>query len=1124
MRFLKQNIIWVLVLCIVTSLDAQIITPITFSNSAAIIPNGTMNDFVEDTINNKIYFHVSCNCGPGPGNQWNALSYLDLNTQLYQVPFTYYGPYGTRLLTSGMHYSNNDIYINEQDYFTKYNAATYSPAWSYTCAGSQTLMATAMRNDTIIMISDDGSFCQTLELRNKNTGSLIPFGTIGCITSTVGAVYGYVKVIKYHGNKVYLGGGFYSEDEFAVPKDDNICCIDLSTGDFSFLNWQVNDSVKDIEIYNNRIYIAGSFTSVKGQARNHFAVLDLAGNLLSGSPSFTGGSVEEIEVYDNYLFALGKYTTINSTNVNPSGDPVLKAIDLNTNSIKNWNMPFSSSPVNKDQYSLEVVRNRLYTGSKKYGYWYIDAYCLPPLKTSTAIVTSTTSVCDGSSLSFSVAPFKYVSGYNWSYTGSGASISPFNNTANFFFASGATSGQVKVWANSACGGQSDTVKLNITILPRPNVSVSLVDDTINCFKPKVPILGNSTTSPVSYSWSGPGGFTSTLKNDSTPKYKAGTYNLTVKNLSNGCTSTASLLIRIDTLKPNITLPPGPYQLGCSPPTITLNGSSTTTPTFLYWHYQSASSLTPNPYTTGISGTHYFSVYNTYNGCKDSTTVNILAAAGAPTVMLTSHTFSNSLTPVDTITCLKASVTLSVSFSPTNCSVYWKDIATYTATSNPVTVYGQSNQKVIVTRLDNNCVDSNMVVRVYQNITKPNIAILTPSPNINCSSSSATLNAAYNPTTATAQWTGPASFSSSNPAVTSVQGKYYITVTRPDNGCSKKDSVNVGYSNSLVVDAGNDTTVCKSSVANLSAAVIGSVSSVTYSWSTGASGQSISVNPIITTSYVVTASGPSSCVGYDTVFVNIPADIQDSLVTSKSCSGNNGSLVIYAKGGIPPYKFSLNGGPFLSQSTYTNLPFATYTVTIKDSIGCTRNATADLNSNSNAIAPVFIASTQNFKGDTVVFIDITVPKADSVNWVLPSVASVIGGDMFNPVVVFADTGSFPVTMNAFYSGCVTSATKIIKIMPWDSAYATLTNSNGIKLLNLYPNPNTGQFTIQLEFYKKQNCSVQVWDSSPQKHFQQNYLEADVLSLPMNLSQLQNGTFILRVIGEYAAKSVYFVISK
>jgi hypothetical protein len=102
--------------------------------------------------------------------------------------------------------------------------------------------------------------------------------------------------------------------------------------------------------------------------------------------------------------------------------------------------------------------------------------------------------------------------------------------------------------------------------------------------------------------------------------------------------------------------------------------------------------------------------------------------------------------------------------------------------------------------------------------------------------------------------------------------------------------------------------------------------------------------------------------------------------------------------------------------------------------------------------------------------------------------------------------------------------VLHILPYDSAYATLSNFNGIKLLNVYPNPNTGVFTVNVEFYKKQNASVQIWDANSQKHYQNNFVETDHINLPVSLTQLQNGTYILRVIGEYSSKHFNFVISK
>ncbi|MBK7669197.1 MAG: hypothetical protein IPJ32_18745 [Sphingobacteriaceae bacterium] len=1046
--------------------NAQIIAPITFTFGGPFTNFGQVGSLAEDSISEKLHFQISCNCGPGPGNQWSGLSYVNLNNNQYFTPITYYNPYGTRLISTGMEYGNNGINLTDGRYFSRFNSSTYSLAWGFTLTPTQSVVASAMRNDSVFTITSDGSYCQILEVRNRNTGSLITLNTIDCSAFTYGYISGDVLSAKLYGNRLYLAGGFYVFDQFSNLLDTNVTSININTGQIVPLHWAVNDSVKDMDFSNGKLYLAGSFTSVKGQVRNHFASLAMPSTTLEpNTPSFNS-TIEKIEIYNKYLFTVGRSTTINSTVVNPSGDVMLKAVDLSSNSIMNWSLPFSIGGNPNDNYVLHRSRNRIFTANRTNGWWVIDAFCLPPIKTTSVISTATTSFCSPvANQTFSISAFPYASTYTWIYTGTGATITNLNNIASVSFAAGATSGKLKVFAQSSCGSVSDTLSLNITVYPRPNATASLVDDTLNCFKPKVPILGNSTTPGVGYAWSGPSSYSSILQNDSTGYHLPGVYTLTVTTLLTGCTRTASVLVRIDTIKPNVTLPVGPYLVGCGTNSlISLNGTSTTTPTTLWWQKQFTSTYTPNPASVSV-GNYFLEVRNTYNGCKNtSTLITVTSSAAPPTVTLTSHTFINSLLAVDSISCLTTSVTLSAAFSPTNCTLVWKDNATKTISANPVTVFGQSNQMAIVTRLDNSCVDSSMIVLVKQNITPPNILVLTPNPSINCSSSTATLSAAFSPTPATGVWTGPSSFSSANPAVTSVQGKYYFTVTRSDNGCSKKDSVNVGYSNTLVVDAGNDTTICKSSTANLSAVVVGTVSSVTYSWSSGGSGQTISVNPALTTTYVVTANGSFGCTGKDTVVVNIPADMQDSIVTAKGCTGNNGSLTIYVKGGISPYKFSVNGSPFTTQITYTNLPFATYSVSIRDSIGCILNTTATISQNSNLNSPVFIASTQNFKGDTVVLIDLTVPKADSVKWILPSIASIIGGDMFNPVVVFADTGTFSVTLQAFYGTCMTSTTKLIKIMPLDSAYATLSNNNGIKSLNVFPNPNNGQFTVQVEFIK------------------------------------------------------------
>jgi hypothetical protein len=196
----------------------------------------------------------------------------------------------------------------------------------------------------------------------------------------------------------------------------------------------------------------------------------------------------------------------------------------------------------------------------------------------------------------------------------------------------------------------------------------------------------------------------------------------------------------------------------------------------------------------------------------------------------------------------------------------------------------------------------------------------------------------------------------------------------------------------------------------------------------------------------------------------------------------------------------------------------------DGLGCTKTNTVILNSFSSLPVPKFIASTSNAKADTIVLVDISIPKPDSVQWLLPGNVTKIDGSMFSPVIVVSDTGSFNITMKAFYGNCIISTTKQIKFGEIDTLAANGHNASGIKSVVLYPNPNDGQFTVDVEFYKKQNANVQILSSTGAQQFQQNFYDISLFSLPVNLTQVVNGIYVLRIIGEYDAKCISFVISK
>jgi gliding motility-associated-like protein len=64
-------------------------------------------------------------------------------------------------------------------------------------------------------------------------------------------------------------------------------------------------------------------------------------------------------------------------------------------------------------------------------------------------------------------------------------------------------------------------------------------------------------------------------------------------------------------------------------------------------------------------------------------------------------------------------------------------------------------------------------------------------------------------------------------------------------------------------------------------------------------------------------------------------------TNPGCNQSNGVIVATAYNGIPPYQYSLNGGGFQSNNTFSGLGPGTYTVTVKDDINCTAQQTVTL---------------------------------------------------------------------------------------------------------------------------------------------------------------------------------------
>lgn len=119
----------------------------------------------------------------------------------------------------------------------------------------------------------------------------------------------------------------------------------------------------------------------------------------------------------------------------------------------------------------------------------------------------------------------------------------------------------------------------------------------------------------------------------------------------------------------------------------------------------------------------------------------------------------------------------------------------------------------------------------------------------------------------------------------------------------------------------------------------------YSWNFGdGSAVSHSTNPSHTYAtagtYTVTLTNTvvgweGTCNSSETMTISVGLANSATAITNVSCNGgNNGSVVASATGGTSPYSFSINGGSSYQAAAFNNLSAGSYTLLVRDAIGCT----------------------------------------------------------------------------------------------------------------------------------------------------------------------------------------------
>ncbi len=501
-----------------------------------------------------------------------------------------------------------------------------------------------------------------------------------------------------------------------------------------------------------------------------------------------------------------------------------------------------------------------------------------------------------------------------------ATVNPSGGTAPYSYAwsPGGATGQnvsafsagtytVTVTDNKGC-----TTTVQVTITEPANPLSASIDTTINVScnggsNGSATISASGGTPGYSYSWA-PGGVTTATATG----LAAGSYTVTITD-TKSCTFQLQIII--------------------SQPTALTSGISNSINVSCNGGNDGSATVLPaggtNPYTYA---------WNTSPVQTTATAVNLGAGSYSATVtdakncVINSPTVTITQPPVLSVTaspsvfvsCDSAiTITSSASGGTGSYSYLWNTGASATSISVNTGSY------IIVATDANGCSASDTVSVLATNSTLA-VSISQP-PNI-CNGSTIAITATVSGGLGgnSYLWSTGATTAS----ITVGAGSYCVTVTDA-GGCIATACVTVVENPVIVLNIATPPDVCPGNTATVTASATGGQPPFTYQWNTGETTQSVikSAGTYTVTLTDVTGVG---CATSANVTITEETPISTTVShTNVSCFGaNNGTVTVYASGGVPAYTYLWTpaGG---TNASANHLSPATYTVTITDSLGCTK---------------------------------------------------------------------------------------------------------------------------------------------------------------------------------------------
>ncbi len=508
-----------------------------------------------------------------------------------------------------------------------------------------------------------------------------------------------------------------------------------------------------------------------------------------------------------------------------------------------------------------------------------------------------------------------------------ATATPTNGTAPYTYAlDGGTFGNSATFNNISSGAHSITIRdnngcqgvVNVTVPIGAGISATAATTATACpgiNNGTITISASAGTAPYTYALDGGTAQPSNIFNN----VSSGAHSILVRD-ANGCTFTVTPTVASGAA---IT---GTFTATATTCNIALNGSATATPTngsAPYTYALDAGTFGNSPTFNNISsGAHTITIRDN-NGCQGVVNVTVPVGTGISATAATTATACPGIN--------NGTITISAS-AGTAPYTYALDGGTAQAASifNNVS----SGAHSILVRDANGCTFTvSPTVASGAAITGTFTATATTC-NIAVNGS-----ATATPTNGSAPYTYAldAGTFGNSPTFNNISSGAHAITIKDNNGCTGVVNVTVPVGTGITATAATTSTACPG-VNNGTITLTPAAGTAPYTYALdGGTAQAANIfNNVSSGAHSILVRDANGCTF--TVASNVAqgaAITGTANATATTCSvASNGSATATPTNGAAPYTYSLDGGTFVSNATFTNISSGAHIITIKDKNGCT----------------------------------------------------------------------------------------------------------------------------------------------------------------------------------------------